>query len=805
MPKCPLRPSLTLLLLAGCTLGGGLHAEERPTAKSLNAVVLLDLRPQPLATALQAVAQAAGLQLVAPADLVAGRQAPALSGEQSTRAALDALLTPNGLGYRLMAGGMLVVRRLEESASKTDAVTAVGDRTGDEERLRVEGQADHGLAQRTVSDGTLFGADNLREVPFQVNIIGAREIQDRQATTLPAVLATDPAITNNYGGSGDQVAYAFTLRGFNVSNVIRDGVFLPPYDTVSAVEGLEQVEVLRGPSAFRYGFLSPGGAINLVSKRPTEDPFASLTLSLDQYGRAGIHADAGDRIGPERKVGYRVNLAASDGDLYVDNAESRRVLLATAIDYRFSEDTVATLSFEQSNIKQTGSGAGGYRLILADTNGEFPDDFDPKTDFGQPWEYNDSRETTVGFQLVSALNDNLSLTSATYYGAQQADIAYASPDFSPSQPNGDFTQVAGRYSVDIERISSVNYLTGTFATGEVDHRITGGVSYSVLERQSASAPYGAVTGPGNIYDNLFLAPDNAPYDPPSTSTTKQMGVFVSDYLTIAERWHPLIGLRLSRITVDSIDYGSGIPSTTQANNAVSPMVGLLYDVTPDIVAYGSFAQGIELGGIAPIGTTNESDQMSALESWQAELGTKFQTPDRRAAIDASLFYILKTSEYIDGSNTYVQDGEQVHWGAEVLAKGRFFAPLELNVGVQYLNATVEEAGDPTIEGDTPFNAPALRAVVGGEYAVPVLQGLFLNATMMYTGEREAELPNRATVDAYVRLDVGARYEAFADGNLVITRLNVENITDERYWDSATFGGVTPGAPLTARASVEVRF
>ena len=42
--------------------------------------------------------------------------------------------------------------------------------------------------------------------------------------------------------------------------------------------GLERVDVLKGPTSVLYGQNAPGGLVNLVSKRPTDEAFHELTL-----------------------------------------------------------------------------------------------------------------------------------------------------------------------------------------------------------------------------------------------------------------------------------------------------------------------------------------------------------------------------------------------------------------------------------------------------------------------------------------------------------------------------------------------
>jgi iron complex outermembrane receptor protein len=63
------------------------------------------------------------------------------------------------------------------------------------------------------------------------------------------------------------------LNGYKI-----DGLANINRGTEMPLEMFEQVEVLKGLSGFMYGFGSPGGIINYVTKRPTDDTFFATDL-----------------------------------------------------------------------------------------------------------------------------------------------------------------------------------------------------------------------------------------------------------------------------------------------------------------------------------------------------------------------------------------------------------------------------------------------------------------------------------------------------------------------------------------------
>ncbi|HEY2357675.1 MAG TPA: TonB-dependent receptor, partial [Phenylobacterium sp.] len=95
-----------------------------------------------------------------------------------------------------------------------------------------------------------------------------------------------------YSSQGDRISLRGVGRLTNVQAAdpgvasYSDGVY-----TSSTVEAgktpifVDRVEVLRGPQGTLYGRNSIGGAINVISKRPTEDPYAEVRATIGNYGR----------------------------------------------------------------------------------------------------------------------------------------------------------------------------------------------------------------------------------------------------------------------------------------------------------------------------------------------------------------------------------------------------------------------------------------------------------------------------------------------------------------------------------------
>ncbi|MHC3910251.1 hypothetical protein ACMZ4X_03497 [Achromobacter marplatensis] len=109
------------------------------------------------------------------------------------------------------------------------------------------------------------------ETPFSTTVVTAADIQERQVNKLGDVFALDASVSDN-SASYDAWASYLTVRGLPLDwqNSYRiDGKPFLSYVTTLPFEQFEQIDLLKGASGFMYGFGSPGGLVNYVTKKPT--------------------------------------------------------------------------------------------------------------------------------------------------------------------------------------------------------------------------------------------------------------------------------------------------------------------------------------------------------------------------------------------------------------------------------------------------------------------------------------------------------------------------------------------------------
>lgn len=129
--------------------------------------------------------------------------------------------------------------------------------------------------------------ENLQEIPVAVTAFGEKELGRLGIASMGDIAAYTPGLSfEDYGGALE----APVIRGQNqirlnnpVQNVstFLDGVYLQrSYMIDVGVVSLDRIEVIKGPQSATYGQNSFGGAINYVTKKPTADFEADVSVSL---------------------------------------------------------------------------------------------------------------------------------------------------------------------------------------------------------------------------------------------------------------------------------------------------------------------------------------------------------------------------------------------------------------------------------------------------------------------------------------------------------------------------------------------
>lgn len=201
---------------------------------------------------------------------------------------------------------------------------------------------------------TTKSATPIIESAQSISIISRDEIDLRASPTIADALSYTAGVQAEPSGIDsrtDEVSVrGFGAGGFSSNNNFVDGLRLPSggqwtrpgFDTFA----LQQIEVLKGPSGALYGQTAPGGVVNSVSKRPTDDFHAEFmlqamgTTDLENWnGQAA--ADLGGPI--SSTLSGRVVGLARYGDTQVNGVTNARQYISPSLTWKPDDQTTWTL------------------------------------------------------------------------------------------------------------------------------------------------------------------------------------------------------------------------------------------------------------------------------------------------------------------------------------------------------------------------------------------------------------------------------------------------------------------------------
>jgi iron complex outermembrane receptor protein len=189
---------------------------------------------------------------------------------------------------------------------------------------------------------------------------------------------------------------------------------------------------------------------------------------------------------------------------------------------------------------------------------------------------------------------------------------------------------------------------------------------------------------------------------------------------------------------------------------------------------------------------------------QAELGVKAEA-FAGVMVTVAGFQIERPSTYRDAQNRFVLDGETRYRGLEFAAGGELTPEWSVLASGLWLDAEQMRAANTALIGKRPENTPEWTGSVFVEWRPGFVPRLALNAGVFYTGDRAVNAANQAFVDGYTTGTVGVRYGWQVGRTDVTAQLNVDNVTNEKYWNSAGNGLLGVSLPRTTRLTFTAGF
>mgnify|MGYP000606529493 FL=1 len=666
------------------------------------------------------------------------------------------------------------------------------------------------IAARQSATGTKTDTP-IQKVPQSISVVTAEEMALHQPKSVKEALSYTPGVAVGTRGASNTYDYLI-IRGFaadgqsqnNYLNGLKmQGNFYN--DAVIDPYMLERAEIMRGPVSVLYGKSSPGGLLNMVSKRPTTEPLKEIQFKAGTDSLFQTGFDFSDALDDDGVYSYRLTGIARSANAQQKGAEEQRYAIAPAFTWRPDDKTNFTFLSYFQNEPETGY----YGWLPKEGTVEpLPNGKRLPTDFNEGAKNNtySRNEKMVGYSFDHEFNDTFTVrqnlrfaqnkvSQKSVYGygmcsdplyTKDDDALKASPCLSIPQSEWNHT-LTRQYVIDNEKLENFSVdtqLQSKFATGSVEHTLLTGVDFMRMRNDIDSwFGYAGSVAPSDIYNLDRSDFDFGAHPDPSGPyrvllKQKQTGLYVQDQA----QWDKVLvtlGGRYDWAEQSSFnrDYGN---KSDRDDKQFTWRGGVNYLFDNGVTPYFSYSESFEPASL----TDANGDLFAPSKGKQYEVGVKYVPEDRPIVVTGAVYNLTKTNNLMadpNNPNFSIEGGEIRARGVELEAKAALSASV--NVVGSYTYTDAEYTTDTTYKGNTPAQVPKHMASLWADYTFfdGPLSGLTLGTGGRYTGSSYGDPANSFKVGSYTVVDALVRYDlarvGMAGSNVA---LHVNNLFDREY-------------------------
>ncbi|MEL6506615.1 MAG: TonB-dependent receptor [Pseudomonadota bacterium] len=626
-----------------------------------------------------------------------------------------------------------------------------------------------------------------------------------------------------------------TLNAPSVGIYVDDVAYPVPVTTQGVLFDVARAEVLRGPQGTLYGRNTTGGAIKLISNRPTQAFAAGLTVEARRFGRV---AAQGYVSGPITD-GVRARLAATatqGGDWQINRETGQTLGDAN----RFAARALVEIDLGRNslllvNVHGNRDQSDGLGLQLFEDSA-----------FGGALAHAGRRETSFGISEEFATVTGLTTDEAPF--RDNTGIG-GSATLTVDLGTVDLIYV-GSYE-HFERTEFNDFDANSLGAADVFFQSNIDVSTHEVRLRSTAADrlvwtaglYGSVEYLEELYQSDFVASFGPGFavSTPYNSDVRTIGIFGQAEYQLNDQVRLIGGLRYedeNRELNDLGTFASGfgpfnfangsldgtLETRRQSLNALTGRAALEITPTDNLLVYASYNRGVKSGGFTAYNTLNpravdpfEEERLNAIE-----VGVK-ATLNSRVRFNLTSFYYDYQDQQVQSAifdeatgaivGRIVNAPESTIYGAEGEFVWQITDQLTISQTLGYKEGTFQRFTDLDIAatgtaGSAVFvdragqalGFPALTYQGALDHALPVAGGLVVRSGINYAYRSSLELPLLGPdfrVDGYwlvnAQLAVGPQ-----DGPWEVAVWG-RNITNSDYDETRNF--FTPGASVAAPGQV----
>ena len=659
------------------------------------------------------------------------------------------------------------------------------------------------------------------QTPVAIHKIGSALIQDTKALQLTEIINKVPGVVmldyrNEQHGMG--IRQPFGTSAYFL--YMEDGLPLRPLGVFnhnalieSNLQGLNSVEVIKGPASSHYGPEAVGGAINLITKTAPGIPTAQIGFQVDEWGYKRMQFTAGAQVGKKWSIMMGGYVARQKGS-WASNSDFDKSSINVRLDYQLTPRTKIWGSFAYNDyFSQTGGNI--------DSTGYYSRSYQSPADFTYRSSFSSRSRLTVEHKWSD--NANSSLTAFYRDNALGQNPSYSISWTSPAlTASGQVNQNSFKsFGLMGQHTQNVEFLNSKLVAG------------FLLDRSPND--YWAY----KINLAATLRPDKKSVEK-FTITQVLPSTFLGNYSAVI--WnkaayaqfdlHPVEQFRLSlggRFDQMSFDYTNFIDNSTgtKSYEQFSPKLGVTYEASSALGFYGNFSKGFSPPALSAVFRARPAAQAAATgEKFYLsidpavfsnyEVGGWASLWQNKVFFDYTFYRLEGNNELLgirqpDNTTDYQSAGKTLHEGIEYQITIRPNDSWNFRFGGTNAKHTFVDFVLSTKSTD------ALKNVNGKE--MPQAPNFIANSevTYKYKGARIAlewqkigpwfqDQVNNVSFEglSVFNLRMGYHYKAYQFFT------NIMNLGDALYATTATRGNnatdkstYTPAAPRTVVAGVQI--
>lgn len=653
-----------------------------------------------------------------------------------------------------------------------------------------------------VSSATKTTTD-LQNVPQAVSVVSSALIADQRMSSMADVTRYMPGVGIAQGEGNRDTPI---LRGNSTTaDFFVDGV-RDDVQYFRDVYNVDRVEALKGPNAMIFGRGGAGGVLNRVTRQADWGTSANeASVQLGAWDNKRLTADVGHAL--STRVAIRATALYENSDSYRDGVGIERQGLNPTVAWRMGSQTTLRASYEYFHDQRTADRG------LSSSNGR-PVDAAPGTFFGDP-----SRSPTemvvhrISSLLEHRFGPHATLTNRLSYGnydkfyqnvfpgavnAAASSVAISAYNNATTRQNL-FNQTDLVVSVQTGRVRQTLLVGAEFGRQETNNvRQTGYFSSLGATVTTVTAPLTAPT----ISLPVEFRPSATDAD--NHGVTTIASVYAQDQIALSTRLDAVVGVRFDRINTGvtnnrtATDFASG-------DGLVSPRVGLVYKVLPQLALYSSYGRTyLPRAGeqLTSLSLTNQALDPETFRNY--EVGAKWEVAPA-VSFTAALYRLTRGNVVVpdptDPAVSTLVDAQRTQ-GLELGLSGSITRAWSVAGGYAYQDGAITKSISATARaGATLAQLPRHSLSLWNKYTftrrVAAGMGVIYRDEVFTSADNLVVLPLWFRVDAAIYYNLTSRLRA---------QVNVENLFNETYYLFAHSNtNITPGSPRAGRVALTLRF